>query len=267
MKFSIVTPNYNSGQFLAETIESVLINLKKGDEYFVIDGGSHDNSVDIIKKYEKHITGWVSCPDNGYADAISKGFARATGDIMAWINSSDLLLDGALDTAREKFIESDVDWIFGDDYYIDETSHVLFRSCGGTSNIEKMMLYGAWTPLQDACFWRSSLYHSVGGINSNIKYAADFDFFLKLSSIGKSEYIPKVFSAYRKHSNQISIGKSTQYKEEKKEISEKFSRNYEKRLSRYYYFAWARVRARIFQRFINSYAEKGTHVSNCKCVR
>ncbi len=88
-KISIVTPSFNHAQFLEETILSVITQNYPNLEYVIIDGGSTDGSVDIIKKYEKHLTYWVSEPDNGHGDALNKGFAKSTGEIMAWINSDD----------------------------------------------------------------------------------------------------------------------------------------------------------------------------------
>src|SRR5882724_2742913 len=97
MRISVVTPSYNMAPYMEDTITSVIRNLRAGDEYFVVDGGSTDGTVDIIRRYEHRLTGWVSKPDRGYAEAIGKGFDRATGDILCWINCSDLYLAGALD--------------------------------------------------------------------------------------------------------------------------------------------------------------------------
>lgn len=214
-RFSVITPNYNMAHFLSQTIESVLGNLQPGDEYFIVDGGSTDKSVEIIRRYETHLTGWVSEPDNGYADALAKGFQRCTGEFLCWINSGDLLLKGALQVAREALTETGADLIFGDDVYIDEQGKVISHSRGHVRSLKHMMLYGGWTPLQDACFWRRSLYDCVGGIDSTLKYAADYDFFLRASCTGKCVYVPKVFSAFRRHSGQMSISRSAQYETER----------------------------------------------------
>src|SRR6267378_1882064 len=123
-RISVVTPSLNLGRYLRATIESVLGNLSAGDEYFIIDGGSTDGSVDLIRGYGSRVTGWVSEPDKGYADALAKGFARATGDILCWINAGDLLLPGALSAARRALTDSDAEMIFGDDLYLDEEGRV-----------------------------------------------------------------------------------------------------------------------------------------------
>ena len=202
--FSVVTPNYNMGRYLAETIESVLANLGPGDQYFVIDGGSSDESVEIIGRYEPRLTGWVSEPDHGYADALAKGFARSKSEFLCWVNSGDLLLMGALNSAKNILEESKADFIFGDDFYIDEQGRIIGFSKGYVRSLKNMMLFGGWTPLQDACFWKRSLYGSVGGINRDLEYAADYDLFLRFSLKGSSRYAPVAFSAFRKHTEQKS---------------------------------------------------------------
>src|SRR5215469_6751580 len=111
MRVSVVTPSFNMAPYLEATITSVIANLRAGDEYFVIDGGSTDGSVDAIRRHEAGLTGWVSEPDGGYAEAIAKGFDRATGDILCWLNCSDIYLSGALDAAKD-LLSADLDMIF-----------------------------------------------------------------------------------------------------------------------------------------------------------
>src|ERR1039458_3148368 len=104
-RITIVTPSYNQSQFLEDTIRSVLTQNYPNVEYFVIDGGSTDGSVEIIKKYERWLTHWESVPDKGQADAILKGFARSTGDIVGWLNSDDLYLPGCLESVGTYYAE------------------------------------------------------------------------------------------------------------------------------------------------------------------
>jgi len=215
---TIVTPTMNMGRWLAPTIESVLSNLRPVDEYFVIDGASKDNSVDIIRGFEKHLTGWISEPDRGYADALVKGFARATGDILCWINAGDLLLPGALDAARKAISETKADMIWGDDFYIDEEGRIIFLSRGYVQNLSSAMLYGGWTPLQDACFWTRDLYKRVGGIDPTLRHAADYDLFLRMALRGTCRYVPITFSSFRQHPGQNSIVNSEAYRMEKAEV-------------------------------------------------
>jgi glycosyltransferase involved in cell wall biosynthesis len=215
MRVSIVTPSYNLAPHLDETLGSALRNLRPGDEYFVIDGASTDGSADVIRRYADRLTGWVSEPDRGYADALRKGFAQATGDILCWINAGDLLLPGALDAAREALEATGSDMIFGDDFYVDEEGKVISFSRGYVRDLRAAMLYGGWTPLQDACFWRRSLYERVGGIDPALRYAADYDLFLRFAMSGKTTYVPKAFSAFRRHAGQKSISGAPAYKRER----------------------------------------------------
>jgi glycosyltransferase involved in cell wall biosynthesis len=214
-RITVVTPSYNMANFLSQTIESVLFNLEEGDEYYIIDGGSTDGTVDIIKQYGNRITGWLSENDNGYAHALKKGFDKSNGDILCWINVGDLLLPNALNIVRSEFKRSDVDLVFGDDYYIDENSLIIKHSRGQVYDLHNMMLYSGWTPLQDACFWKKSLYDLIGGINENLKNAADYDLFLRMNSVGGSRYLPAVLSAFRQHKDQKSILNINDYKVER----------------------------------------------------
>lgn len=218
---SIVTPNFNMGSYLAQTIESVLANLSPGDEYFVIDGGSRDVSVDIIKKYGPRLTGWISEADRGHADALAKGFSWATGDILCWINSGDLLLPGALDAARRVLTETGAEMIFGDDLYADEDGRIIFYSRGYVRDLKDAMLYGGWTPLQDACFWTRALYQRVGGIDPLMKQAVDYDLFLRMAMQGMTRYVPLTFSVFRRHGGQKSIAAANAYRAEREAVRKK----------------------------------------------
>ena len=213
--FTVVTPNYNMGDYLVPTIESVLRNLAPGDEYFIIDGGSSDASVDVIRSYGDKLTGWVSERDGGYAEAVSKGFRQARGHYLCWVNSGDLLLEGALDKARAALEATGADLIFGDDLLIDDAGKILQVTNGHAADLRAMMLYAGWTPLQESCFWTREVYERVGGIDPAVKYAADYDLFLRISMAGRCQYLPAVFGAFRRHEGQLSMAKTALYKAER----------------------------------------------------
>lgn len=215
---SVVTPVFNMAAQLEPTIRSVLCNLQPVDEYFIVDGGSTDGTVEMIRRHERRLTGWISAADQGYADALHKGFSRAAGGICCWINAGDLLLRGALDAARKALRDTGADMIFGDDFYIDEQGKVISFSRGYVSDLRAAMLYGGWTPLQDACFWRRELYERVGGIDPALRYAADYDLFLRMALAGSAAYVPLAFSAFRRHAGQKSIAGSQQYSRERKQV-------------------------------------------------
>jgi glycosyltransferase involved in cell wall biosynthesis len=217
MRISVVTPSFNMAPYLEDTIKSVAGNLRPGDEYFIIDGGSTDGSADIIRRHASRLSGWISEPDDGYADALAKGFARASGDILCWINAGDMYLSGALDSARG-LLTGDLDMIFGDDFYIDEDSKVLSYSYGWVPDLRLATLYGGWSPLQDACFWRRDLYLKAGGIDPSLRYAADYDLFLRMALAGRAAYVPITFSAFRRHAGQKSVSGSEAYLEERKRV-------------------------------------------------
>ncbi len=268
--FTVVTPNFNMGGYLAETIESVLANLRPGDQYFVIDGGSTDDSVEIIKRYERHISGWISERDKGYADAIAKGFAKSTAEFQCWINCGDLLLAGCLDEARSRLETSGSDLIYGDDLYIDDQGYVIQVSNGHVDNLKDMMLYGGWTPLQDACYWRRSLYERCGGIDPDLKYAADFDLFLRLSRSGSCQYVPVIFSAFRQHEGQTSDIHSVGYRQERiccrqREISMTSSGFLIRSILSMEYWLKARLRARLRNRNDNVPQLIGKNVAHLHC--
>jgi len=213
--FTIVTPCLNMGRFLRATIESVARNLGPDDEYFIVDGGSTDETLEIIKACTDRITWWTSEPDRGYGDALRKGFARSRAEFQCWINAGDLLLEGAVDQARRHLTATGADFIFGDDFLIDAAARVLGFSRGYVASFRDWVLFGGWTPLQDACFWRRSLYERVGGIDPGLQLAADYDLFLRFGLRGRCRYVPVAFSAFRQHEGQRSIVMASRYAEER----------------------------------------------------
>jgi glycosyltransferase involved in cell wall biosynthesis len=268
--FSVVTINYNMGRYLSETIESVLQNLREGDEYIVVDGGSTDNSVEVIRSYEKHLALWISEPDNGYADALAKGFALSRGEFLCWINSGDLLLMRALSNARNILEESKIDFLFGDDFYFDEEGRVIGFSKGHVSSLKNMMLFGGWTPLQDACFWKRSLYEHVGGINRDLEYAADYDLFLRFTLNGTSKYVPLAFSAFRKHEGQKSTSWGARYEKERERCRSRELEGLGWKRTRIvalecYYWAFVRLRERVVRKTWRAKGIAGTPVHSVKC--
>lgn len=183
-KISIVTPSYNQGQFLERTILSVLNQNYPNLEYIIIDGGSSDNSVEIIKKYEKYLGYWVSEKDDGQADALKKGFAIASGDILAWLNSDDFYLDNTFKKVANVFKTSDADVVYGDEYLIDKDDAIIgerrqfpFPKSLGSA----FLIYGGFGIYQPASFWSRKLYRKVGGINPSYNFAMDTDLFIRFA--------------------------------------------------------------------------------------
>ena len=178
-RISIITPSFNQGEFLEETILSV-INQKYPDlEYIIMDGGSTDNSVDVIKKYEDTISYWVSEPDNGQADAIHRGFSMATGDILAYINSDDIYFPDSFRVIAETFMSNPTaQWVVGKGYCIDDKGQFLNRKKYAPVTFINMLFLEDCV-MQPTAFWRKELYSAVGGIDTHYQFSFDYDLFLK----------------------------------------------------------------------------------------
>jgi len=204
-RISIVTPSYNQGKFIEETIRSVLLQGYPNLEYIVIDGGSSDGSVDIIHKYERHITCWASEKDYGQSDALRKGFALAHGDIFGWINSDDVFAPGALQAVAIAWIcdrpalvagtvENFVDGQFG-------KKHMIFRQ----QNINLKNLLSPWLSgviwHQPGILYSADLYRKVGGIDPQWHRKMDYDLFLRmLAQDDRVVYISQTIAYFRQHS-------------------------------------------------------------------
>lgn len=197
-KISIVTPSYNQGRYLDETMLSILNQDYPNFEYIVIDGGSTDESVDIIKKYQDRLAYWVSQKDRGFGDAINKGFSKATGEIFCWINSDDILFPNALKIIGNYFAtHPHVDMVFGDRYVIDENSQTLLK-LRYQFHTELLFRYGKSIP-QECSFWRRSLHEKVGGLDERYTYAIDLELWCKFARNGRMRHIPFFLGAFRRH--------------------------------------------------------------------
>ena len=180
LKISIVTPCFNSARFIEATIRSVINQSHDNIEYIIIDGGSTDGTVDIIRKYEDRLAFWVSEPDDGMYDAVNKGFDHATGEIMAWLNSDDIYLPDALATVSKAFEKQrDVEWLHGRDVRIDESGSVvrknmrfwLYQQADLAAGLHGL---GGRFVDQHCCFWRKNLWLTQGPVASNLRYAGDY---------------------------------------------------------------------------------------------
>jgi len=199
-KISVITPSFNQGDFIEATIRSVIMQGYPNLEYIVVDGGSTDGSVEIIKQYDEHITKWVSDKDRGQSHAINKGFQWARGDILCWINSDDLLMPGTLLKVAELFDEHpESNWIIGASNEIDETGKTLGIRIPENVSLEYIIDWGEhWFP-QQSTFWRRSLWEKVSPIDEDLYYAMDFDLWLKMYKYSNPYIIDNVLSAYRFH--------------------------------------------------------------------
>ena len=195
---SIVTPSYNQGKFLKRTIDSVLNQDHPYIEYMVIDGGSNDESLDILKSYKGSIY-WVSEPDRGQTHAINKGFARARGTMLGYLNSDDILYPGAVSIVVNEFQKNpDIDMLYGKADYIDEQDRKVGVYNTDVYSFERNMF--DCCICQPASFWRKRISDIVGKFDEDLQYAMDYDYWLRIDMAGgRIMHIPDILAASRKY--------------------------------------------------------------------
>ena len=205
-RISIVTPSFNQAPFLERTIRSVLAQNVSDLEYFVMDGGSSDGSLEIIHRYADRLTGWVSEPDRGQTDAINKGFARATGEVIAWLNSDDTYEPNALQEALAYLdANPETGMVYGEANFIDEADRVIGRFDARQTDYARLMRGAVYIP-QQAAFFRRELWEQVGPLDPNFYFAMDYDLWVRLSRITRLQYLPgRVWANFRLHASAKTI--------------------------------------------------------------
>jgi len=202
-KISLITPSFKQGIFIEKTITSVLDQRYSNLEYFIQDGGSPDETVSILEKFEGKISGWVSEKDTGQSQAINRGFARTEGEIMAWLNSDDLLLPGALNTVADYFVRHpEVDVVYGDRLLIDRNGMEIGRwIMPGHDSV--VLSWADYIP-QETLFWRRHIWDKAGGqVDESFRFAMDWDLLIRFRDAGaKFAHIPLFLGAFRVHEHQ-----------------------------------------------------------------
>ena len=196
---SIVTPSYGQARFLENTIRSVFDQDYPNIEYIIVDGGSTDGSVEIIRRFADRLAWWVSEKDRGQTDAINKGFARAKGDILAWLNSDDTYAPHAVTEAVE-FLRAhpEVGLVYGDANFIDENGSVLCRFPAAQTDYRRLRQGYVHIP-QQASFWRADLWRKVGPLDPSFYFAMDYDLWVRLSKLAPVQYVPRLWANFRLH--------------------------------------------------------------------
>ena len=195
MRISIVTPSFNHGQFIEETILSVVQQNHDDVEHIVMDGGSLDGTVSILKKYP-HLM-WVSEEDKGQAHAINKGFRQATGDIIAWINSDDYYEKNVFRDIVAYFeAHPDCMLLYGDITYVDREGRFVTRYTGDAINYDELVRCPDIVR-QPSFFWRRSVMEEIGEIDERLRLVLDFDFFLRVARKYRFHYLEENLSYFR----------------------------------------------------------------------
>lgn len=222
-KISIITPSYNQGNYLEQTILTVLNQNYPNLEYIIIDGGSTDNSVKIIKKYESKLAYWVSEPDKGLYDALSKGFNKSTGDIMGWLNSDDMLHNNSLFSVAEILMVDKVEWVMGHPTIFDELGRTVtvasFCKWSKYRYYEKDFKFIQ----QESTYWTRDLWNKAGAhISVDYKYAGDMELWNRFFKIEKLYTLSCLIGGFRLRSkDQLSLETLDDYNKEAEEVLNK----------------------------------------------
>ncbi|MEQ8482859.1 MAG: glycosyltransferase family 2 protein [Pseudomonadales bacterium] len=198
MKISVVTPSFNQAKFIERTLQSVLNQGVPDLEYIVVDGGSDDGTVQILERYRPALTHLIIEPDDGQADAVAKGMRLATGDILAYLNSDDILLEGALAAVIQFFeCNPEIDAVYSNRVFVDEDDSVTrFWILPPHSNY--CMSRWDFIP-QETCFWRRSLMERAGPVDPRFQFALDYDLFVRMMKVGRFARLNRFLAGFRVH--------------------------------------------------------------------
>jgi len=196
---SVVTPSFNQGAFLEETILSVLSQQYPNLEYLVLDGGSSDGSVDVIRRHAERLAYWASEPDGGQADAVNKGFARATGEILGWLNSDDTYEPGAVRAAVETFCaHPEADALYGDCAYVDEAGKPLTVFRGQPFDLAAYLTTEGFIH-QPTVFFRRRVLEQIGFLDPAFHLCLDYEYWLRIGLACRWHYVPRTMARFRLH--------------------------------------------------------------------
>ncbi len=244
---SIITPSYNQGQFIEETIRSVLLQGYPNLEYIIIDGGSTDNSVEIIQKYAPWLTYWISEPDQGQTDAIQKGFKLSSGVVWNWLNSDDLLELNAIAKIANAYYKNSSATTYSGKlicFNSDQPEKNYLHSQRFQKLSDLICVWEKWANPQPVTFLSSSATHKAGGLDISLRYAMDYELYLRLAQLEnfQAELIDTNIARFRLHENSKTVSQQVAFKSEIAHVFDNFASQYPSLLPK----NWRNSRA-IFQ--------------------
>jgi hypothetical protein len=205
-RIALVTPAFNSVRYIEATIQSVLAQNYPNLDYFIVDGGSTDGTIDVIKKYEHLISGWMSEPDRNPYEAINKGFKRTSGEIMGWINSTDMLQVGGLAVVGSVFATlGSVDWITGSPTYFTEDGMAVVVKCLPRWSRARFLAGANRFIQQESTYWRRDLWDRTGAqLETKYRAEGDFDLWIRFFRHAQLHTVDALIGGYRCHPNSLS---------------------------------------------------------------
>jgi glycosyltransferase involved in cell wall biosynthesis len=200
LKVSIVTPSFNQGHYLRATIESVLAQDYPNIEFILVDGGSKDESIEIIHEYEDRLAWWVSEKDKGHADGLNKGFAQAHGEILAWLNSDDTYASNTVISEAVQFLREhpECGMVYGDADIINDAGQVVGKFAAKQTSYQSMLRGSVHIP-QATTFFRADLWRKVGPLDLSLFFSFDYDLWVKIAKVSQVHYVPRVWANFRMH--------------------------------------------------------------------
>ena len=246
-KISIIIPSYNQGCFIESTIKSIINNGYDNYELIIIDGGSSDNTCEIINKYSSYIKYWVSEPDSGQSYAINKGFSLAAGDVFCWLNSDDVLCPGTFSKVAHVFEDEKIMWSTGNCEVIneyDETTDYYYAEIpkDAKSWINVLIRGYSYSFLQPSTFWRNSVVKLIGNLNETLQYSFDHEFFLRILMHYHPFTINENLSKFRIHDKSKTSSSSLKFIAENRRIAFMHLKSFSFREQIYFYLVFIKTR-------------------------
>ena len=246
-RISIVTPSYNQGAYIEATVRSVLMQRYPDVEYVVMDGGSKDDTMQRLEPYRAQLAHLQSAPDGGQSAAIADGFSRTTGEIMAYLNSDDILLPGALHFVADYFRRHpEVDFIYSHRAVMDENGRVIGHWILPRHSSHLMR---RWDLIpQETCFWRRRLFERAGNVDPSYRFAMDYDLFVRFMAHGRMARVDRFLAAFRVHTTSKTSTQLTTIGEEEIRRVRRTYRLWSPAVVGYFFSAWVQFRSALFLR-------------------